>query len=93
MYYRHYINREECVIIEHIKLARESRAYNKINIMFFTRASHDHGSGTAYDRHYWCIGAAEWTESKWTVSGKSLQSIEVVIKAIIAFSCVQYVEK
>ena len=30
-----------------------------INIMFFTQASHDHGSGTAYDRHYRCIGAAE----------------------------------
>ena len=42
--------------------------------MFFTRASHDHGSGTAYDRHYQCIGAAEWTESEWTASSKSLES-------------------
>ena len=32
------------------------------------------GSGTAYDRHYRCIGAAEWTESELTASGKSLQS-------------------
>ena len=30
--------------------------------------------GTAYDRHYRCIGAMEWTESEWTASGKSLQS-------------------
>ena len=56
-----------------VNLARDARA-RIINIMFFTRASHDHGSGTAYDRHYRCIEAAEWTESEWTASGKCLQS-------------------
>ena len=61
-----------------------------INIMFFTRTSHDHGSGTAYDHHYRCIEAVEWTESEWTASGKCLQSCH---KAIIEFSCVQYIEK
>ena len=61
-----------------------------IKIMFFTRASPDHGSGTAYDRHYRCIGAAEWTESEWTASGKSLQSCH---KSQYKVSCVQYVEK
>ena len=35
---------------------------------------HDHGSGTAYDRHYRYIVAAEWTESEWTASGRRLQS-------------------
>ena len=43
--------------------------------MFFTQASHDHDSGTTYDCHYRPVyGAAEWTESKWSASGKSLQS-------------------
>ena len=69
MRYRHSINCEECVIIERVNLARDARTYN---VMFFTRASHDHGSGTAYDCHYRCIGAAEWTESEWIASGTKL---------------------
>ena len=68
-------------------MAPDARAYNKYYVL--TRASHDHGSRTAYDRHYRCFGAAEWMNP----SGQLVVGLyKVVIKAIIEFSCVQYIK-
>ena len=60
--------------------------------MFFTRASHDHGSGTAYDLAPLPVYLE--LRSGLNPSGQLVVSLyEVVIKAIIEFSCVQYVDK
>ena len=60
-------------------MTSDARAHT-INIMFFTRASHDHG------------GVLE-LRSGLNPSGQLVVSVyKVVIKAIIEFSCVQYVE-
>ena len=70
-------------------VARDVRALI-INIMFFTRASHDHG----VELRMTAITGVLELRSGLNPSGQLLVSVyKVVIKAIIEVSCVQYVEK
>ena len=83
------INREECVIIERVNLARDARAraHNKYYASYIAMTM-------AVELRMTAITGVLELRSELNPSGQLVVSVyKVVIKAIIEFSCVQYVEK